>query len=125
VTDRSVLSRTDAGVSAYAAPADSLEGRMNALALLAPAVAGGGACLISWQRATDSGAAYAPATPGWEPALWAILGMLSRQGAADGRGRDAGGGASLRMSAAEVELRCGRALTAYRRRLRPPLRPAS
>lgn len=115
MTDRSVLSRTEAGVSAYAAPADSLAGRMNALAVLAPAAAGGGACLISWQRATDSGAAYAPANPGWEPALWAILGMLSRTGAADGRGRDASGGASLRMSAAEVELRCGRALPVHNR----------
>lgn len=106
MTDRSVLSRADAGAMAYAAPADSLAGRMNTLTALAAAAAGGGACLISWQRASDTGAAYAPADPGWEPALWAILGMLSRQGAADGRGGDA----TLRMSAAEVALRCGRAL---------------
>lgn len=106
MTDRSVLSRADAGATAYAAPADSLAGRMNALAALAAAAAGAGACLISWQRATGTGAAYAPAEPGWEPALWAILGMLSRQGAANGRGGDA----MLKMSAAEVALRCGRAL---------------
>jgi signal transduction histidine kinase len=79
---------------------------MNTLAALAAAAAGGGACLISWQRATGAGTAYAPADPGWEPALWAILGMLSRQGPADGRGGDA----TLKMSAAEVALRCGRAL---------------
>ncbi len=91
---------------AYAAPADSLAGRMNTLAALAAAAASGGACLISWQRATDTGAAYAPADPGWEPALWAILGMLARQGGADGPGGDA----TLKMSAAEVALRCGRAL---------------
>jgi hypothetical protein len=48
VTDRSVLSRADAGATAYAAPADSLAGRMNTLAA---AAAGGSACLISWQRA--------------------------------------------------------------------------
>jgi hypothetical protein len=99
-----VLSRAD-GV-AYAAPADSLAGRMNALAALAAAALGGGACLISWQRATVTGTAYAPANPGWEPALWAILGMLSRQGAAEERR----GNAMLKMSAAEVALRCGRAL---------------
>ena len=112
MTDRSVLSRADAGAMAYAAPADSLAGRMSTLAALAAAAAaGGGACLISWQRATDTGAAYAPADPGWEPALWAILGMLSRQGAdADGRGRNAAPSATLKMSAAEVTLRCGRAL---------------
>ena len=110
MTDRSVLSRADAGAMAYAAPADSLAGRMNTLAALAAAAAGDGACLISWQRASDTGAAYAPADPGWEPALWAILGMLSRQGAADGRGGDATLNATLRMSAAEVALRCGRAL---------------
>jgi signal transduction histidine kinase len=104
VTDRSVLSRADA--VAYAAPADSLAGRMNALAALAAAALGGGACLISWQRATVTGTAYAPADPGWEPALWAIFGMLTRQGAADERG----GNAMLKMSAAEVALRCGRAL---------------
>ncbi len=105
--DRPVLSRAEAGATAHAAPADSLAGRMNTLAALAAAAAGGGACLISWQRATGGGAAYAPADPRWEPALWAILGMLSRQGAAaDGPG----GGAMLRMSAAEVALRCGRAL---------------
>jgi len=85
---------------------------MSTLAALAAAAAtGGGACLISWQRANDTGAAYAPADPGWEPALWAILGMLSRQGAsADGRGRDAAPSFALKMSAAEVTLRCGRAL---------------
>jgi signal transduction histidine kinase len=110
VTDRSVLSRADAGAMAYAAPADSLAGRMNTLAALAAAAAGSGACLISWHRATDTGAAYAPADPGWEPALWAILGMLSRQGVADGRGGDATLNATLKMSAAEVALRCGRAL---------------
>jgi signal transduction histidine kinase len=99
-----VLSRAD-GV-AYAAPADSLAGRMNALAALAAAALGGGACLISWQRATVTGTAYAPANPGWEPALWAILGMLSRQGATEERR----GNAMLKMSAAEVALRCGRAL---------------
>ena len=106
MSDRSVLSRADTGAIAYAAPADSLAGRMNTLAALAAAAAGGGACLISWQRATGAGTAYAPADPGWEPALWAILGMLSRQGPADGRGGDA----TLKMSAAEVALRCGRAL---------------
>jgi signal transduction histidine kinase len=79
---------------------------MNTLAALAAAAAGGGACLISWQRATGGGAAYAPADSRWEPALWAILGMLSRQGAADGHGVDV----MLRMSAPEVALRCGRAL---------------
>ena len=107
MTDRSVLSRANAGALAYAAPAESLAGRMNALATLAAAAAGGGACLISWQRATGTGAAYAPPDPGWEPALWAILGMLSRQGTANGRGS---GDATLKMSAAEVALRCGRAL---------------
>ena len=76
------------------------------MAALAAAAIGGGACLISWQRATVTGTAYAPADPGWEPALWAILGMLSRQGAAD----ESGGNAMLRMSAAEVALRCGRAM---------------
>jgi len=106
VTDRSVLSRSDAGTAAYAVPADSLAGRMNALAALAAAAIGGGACLISWRRATVTGTAYAPADPGWEPALWAILGMLSRQGVAVERGGDT----TLRMSAAEVALRCGRAL---------------
>jgi signal transduction histidine kinase len=106
VSDRSVLSRADAGAIAYAAPADSLAGRMNTLTALAAAATGGGACLISWQRATGTGTSYAPADPGWEPALWAILGMLSRQGAVDSRGGDA----TLRMSAAEVALRCGRAL---------------
>jgi hypothetical protein len=106
VTDRSVLSRSDAGAAAYAVPADSLAGRMNALAALAAAAIGGGACLISWRRATVTGTAYAPADPGWEPALWAILGMLSRQGVAAERGGDT----ALRMSAAEVALRCGRAL---------------
>ncbi|HLK84964.1 MAG TPA: ATP-binding protein [Candidatus Binataceae bacterium] len=85
---------------------------MNALASLAATASGGGACLILWQRATDSGSAHAPADPGWEPALWAILGMLSRQGAGDGRGHGAGAAlnATFRMSAAEVSLRCGRAL---------------
>ena len=106
MTDRPVLSRADAGAVAYAVPADSLAGRMNTLAALAAAAIGGGACLISWQRATVTGTAYAPADPGWEPALWAILGMLSRQGAVDERS----GNAMLRMSAAEVALRCGRAL---------------
>ena len=106
MTDRSVLSRSDAGTAAYAVPADSLAGRMNALAALAAAAIGGGACLISWRRATVTGTAYAPADPGWEPALWAILGMLSRQGVAVERGGDT----TLRMSAAEVALRCGRAL---------------
>ncbi len=106
MTDRSVLSRAAAGALAYAVPADSLAGRMNTLAALAAAAIGGGACLISWQRATVTGTAYAPADPGWEPALWAILGMLSRQGAAD----ESGGNAMLRMSAAEVALRCGRAM---------------
>lgn len=106
MSDRSVLSRANAGAIAYAAPADSLAGRMNTLAALAAAAAGGGACLISWQRATGTGTAYAPADPGWEPALWAILGMLSRQGSMDGRVGDA----TLKMSAAEVTLRCGRAL---------------
>ena len=111
MTDRPVLSRADAGAMGYAAPADSLAGRMNALAALAAVTSGGGACLISWQRANDTGAAYAPADPGWEPALWAILGMLSREGATDGRGgSDATLGAMLKMSAAEVALRCGRAL---------------
>jgi signal transduction histidine kinase len=104
VAERSLLSRTDAGAITYTAPADSLAGRMNALAALAAAAAGGGACLISWQRASGTGTAYAPADPTWEPALWAILGMLSRQGAENGRD------ATLRMSAAEVALRCGRAL---------------
>ena len=106
VTDRPVLSRAGAGAVAYAVPADSLAGRMNSLAALAAAALGGGACLISWQRATVTGTAYAPADPAWEPALWAILGTLSRQGATDERG----GNAMLRMSAAEVALRCGRAL---------------
>jgi len=104
VTDRSVLSRSDASAVAYTVPPDSLAGRMNTLAALGAAAVGVGACLISWQRATVTGTAYAPADPGWEPALWAILGMLSRQGVADERG----GNAMLRMSAAEVSLRCGR-----------------
>ena len=106
MTDRSVLSRADTSATAHAAPADSLAGRMNALTALAAAAAGGGACLISWQRATGGGAAYAPDDSRWEPALWAILGMLSRQGAADGHGGDV----MLKMSAPEVTLRCGRAL---------------
>ena len=84
---------------------------MNALASLAAVASGGGACLILWQRATDNGSAHAPADPGWEPALWAVLGMLSRQGAGDGRqGAGASLNATFRMSAAEVALRCGRAL---------------
>jgi signal transduction histidine kinase len=84
---------------------------MNALASLAAIASGGGACLILWQRATDNGSAHAPADPGWEPALWAILGMLSRQGGGDGRrGAGASLNATFRMSAAEVALRCGRAL---------------
>ena len=92
-------------------PADSLAGRMNALASLAATASGGGACLILWQRATDNGSAYAPADPGWEPALWAILGMLTRQSAGDGRQSDGASlNATFRMSAAEVSLRCGRAL---------------
>ncbi len=106
MSDRLVLSRAEAGATTLAAPADSLAGRMNTLAALAAAAAGGGACLVSWRRATGAGTAYAPAEPGWEPALWAILGMLSRQDGANGRGGDA----TLRMSAAEVALRCGRAL---------------
>jgi signal transduction histidine kinase len=91
------------------APADSLEARMNALASLAATASAAGACLISWNRATGKGTAYAPADPAWEPALWAILGMLSRQASANGR---AGAKLSVpfRMSAAEVALRCGRAL---------------
>jgi len=84
---------------------------MNALASLAATASGGGACLILWQRATDNGSAYAPADPGWEPALWAILGMLTRQSAGDGRQSDGASlNATFRMSAAEVSLRCGRAL---------------
>src|SRR6202158_6467494 len=79
---------------------------MNTLGALAAAAAGGGACLLAWQRAPGGGAASAPADSRWEPALWAILGMLSRQGAADGHGGDV----MLKMSAPEVTLRCGRAL---------------
>jgi signal transduction histidine kinase len=106
VSDRSLLNRADVGATALAAPADSLAGRMNTLAALAAAASGAGACLISWQRATGSGTAYAPADPGWEPALWAILGMLSRQDGTNGRSGDT----TLKMSAPEVALRCGRAL---------------
>jgi signal transduction histidine kinase len=108
VTDRSVLSGANA--TADALPADSLAGRMNSLAALTVAAIGGGACLISWRRATVTGAAYAPADPAWEPALWAILGTLSRQGAADGSAASARAGTMLKMSTAEVTLRCGRAL---------------
>ena len=104
MTDRSVLSRASSG--AEAVPANSLAGRMNALATLSVAAIGGGACLISWQRATVTGSIHAPADPAWEPSLWAILGMLSRQGTDDERS----GNTMLRMSAAEVALRCGRAI---------------
>ena len=106
MTDRPVLTRAGADAATPAAPADSLAGRMNSLAALAAAALDGGACLISWRRATVTGTAYAPADPAWEPALWAILGMLSRHGATN----EQTGNAMLRMSAAEVALRCGRAM---------------
>jgi signal transduction histidine kinase len=82
---------------------------MNALASLAATAFGASACLISWHRATGKGAAYAPTDPAWEPALWAILGMLSRQSSANGRA-EAKLGVPFKMSAPEVALRCGRAL---------------
>jgi signal transduction histidine kinase len=104
---------------AGAAVGDPLASAMNTLAGLAASAAGhGAACLISWQRLANGGAAYAPADSRWEPALWAILGLLWRQGGADGNAPDLSlhknpaitKPIALRMSAAEVALRCGRAL---------------
>lgn len=101
------------------AAADPLSKAMNALAELGAAAAGGGAaCLISWQRLANGGAAYAPDDSRWEPALWAILGLLWRRDGSGGVAPDYSlrrNGAitkplALRMSAAEVALRCGRAM---------------
>ena len=78
--------------------------RWKSLAQLALDASGAAAILISWRDARGTGSVHAPDSPRWEAALWAILGLL--QGAsADGRRE-----ASLRMSAPEVELRCGRAI---------------
>ncbi len=105
--------------AAGAAAGDPLASAMNTLAALAATAAGSGAaCLISWQRLSNGGAAYAPADSRWEPALWAILGLLWRQGGAQGSAPDLSlrknltltKPLALRMSAAEVALRCGRAL---------------
>jgi signal transduction histidine kinase len=98
---------------------DPLTKAMNALAELGAAAAGSGAaCLISWQRLSNGGAAYAPADSRWEPALWAILGLLWRRDGAEGiapnfslrKNAALTKPLAIRMSAAEVALRCGRAM---------------
>lgn len=92
---------------------------MQAVADLGAAAAGGGAaCLISWQRLANGGAAYAPADSRWEPALWAILGLLWRRDGMEDTARNFSlrrnaaitKPVALRLSAAEVALRCGRAM---------------
>jgi signal transduction histidine kinase len=119
VSDQSGARHPEARATSGAAAGDPLAKAMNALAELAATAAGSGAaCLISWQRLANGGAAYAPADSRWEPALWAILGLLWRQGGADGvapdfslrKDRAITKPLALRMSAAEVALRCGRAL---------------
>ncbi len=108
--NRTALDHSDSRVVVRTAAGEPLVARMRSLAALAASAAGGGACLISWQRAAEGGSVHAPPEPRWEPALWAILGLLSRQGTTDGRA----GILNLRMSAAEVALRCGRAMPAQR-----------
>jgi signal transduction histidine kinase len=102
-----------------ASASDPLTKAMNALAELGAAAAGSGAaCLISWQRLSKGGAAYAPADSRWEPALWAILGLLWRRDGVEGvapnfslrKNAAITKPRALRMSAAEVALRCGRAM---------------
>lgn len=119
MSDQSVVRHPGAHATSGAVAGDPLAKSMNALADLAATAAGGGsACLISWQRLAKGGAAYAPADSRWEPALWAILGLLWRQGGAQGTAPDFSLNKdptitkplALRMSAAEVALRCGRAL---------------
>jgi len=104
VGKRSTL--TDPGGEA-AIPRSTIESRgvrIESLARLALDASGAAAILISWRDARGAGSAHAPDGPRWQGALWAILGLLLRA-SADGRRE-----ASLRMSAPEVELRCGRAI---------------
>ena len=119
MSDQSTRRHPDGGSAGASAATDPLTKAMNALAELGASAAGSGAaCLISWQRLSNGGAAYAPADSRWEPALWAILGLLWRRDGADGvapnfslrKNAAITKPLALRMSAAEVALRCGRAM---------------
>lgn len=116
MSDRSIGRYPDDGIKTAT---DPLTKAMNALAELGASAAGAGAaCLISWQRLSNGGASYAPADSRWEPALWAILGLLWRRDGTDGAAPNFSLSKNaaltkplaLRMSAAEVALRCGRAM---------------